>query len=64
MFGGLNFDAQNDMLQARIGQDSVIWDKVNYTKEETLNGRQCHTAVTFENKIYIFGGCFKFNTKR
>jgi hypothetical protein len=29
-----------------------------------IQGRQCHSAIPFNNKIYVFGGCFQFNRKR
>lgn len=30
MFGGLNFDAQNDLYEARIIDGSIVWSKLDY----------------------------------
>ena len=64
MIGGLNYDTCKEIVEGRIIGDSIHWTRVGYTSSETIQGRQCHTAVSYMNKIYIFGGCFMFNRKR
>ena len=64
LIGGLNYDACREIISAKINGDGVIWERIPYTSVEPVQGRQCHTAVTYNNKIYIFGGCFRFNPKR
>jgi len=64
LMGGLNFDACKEIILAKVNGDSVIWERIPYTSSEAVQGRQCHTSVAFNNKIYTFGGCFMFNKKR
>jgi len=64
LIGGINFDACKEVIEGRIYGDSVIWEKIAYESTETIQGRQCHTSVCYQNKLYIFGGCFMFNRKR
>ena len=40
------------------------WSNISYTAEEKILGRCRHTACAFNDKIYVFGGCFMFNRKR
>ena len=49
---------------AKINGGQVIWERIPYTSTELVQGRQCHTSVNYNNKIYTFGGCFMFNPKR
>ena len=64
MIGGLNFDACKEVVRAQIIGDSINWERIPYTSTEMIQGRQCHTSVHYQNKIYTFGGCFMFNKKR
>ena len=64
LIGGINYDAIKEVIQARIVGDHVQWEKVPYTSREQINGRQCHTSVTYNNKVYTFGGCFMYNKER
>lgn len=27
-------------------------------------GRQCHSTIPYQQKLFVFGGCFQFNRKR
>ena len=62
--GGLNYDACREIISAKIIGDSVHWERIPYHSTEPVLGRQCHTSVAFNGKIYTFGGCFMFNKKR
>ena len=64
LIGGLNYDACREIISAKIIGDSITWERIPYTSVEPVQGRQCHTSVTYNNKIYTFGGCFMFNKKR
>ena len=63
--GGMNFEAIKEITKARIVGDTVDWDRVPFsTGEDTVKGRQCHSTVSYEGKMYMFGGCFSFTPKR
>jgi len=63
--GGMNFEAIADIVEAKVMGDRVEWEKVNFTKgPETIKGRQCHSSVGYNGRIYTFGGCFMFSQKR
>ena len=64
LIGGLNMNTCKEIVLAKINGDQVIWERTPYTSTEVVQGRQCHTAVAFNSKIYIFGGCFMWNPKR
>ena len=40
------------------------WKNVDYTSNDLNLGRCRHTSVTYDDKIFSFGGCFMFNKKR
>jgi hypothetical protein len=64
LIGGLNFDACKEMIEGRISGENIIWERIPYSSAENIQGRQCHTSICYNNKIYTFGGCFMFNRKR
>ena len=64
LIGGLNHDVCKEIICAKAIGDQVVWERVPYTSTEVVQGRQCHTSVAFNSKIYTFGGCFKFHPKR
>lgn len=64
LIGGLNYDACKEMIEGTVRGDNVNWERIPYKSTEVIQGRQCHTSVSFQNKIYTFGGCFNFNRKR
>ena len=64
LIGGLNMYTCKEIVLAKINGDQVIWERIPYTSTEVVQGRQCHTAVAFNSKIYVFGGCFMWNPKR
>lgn len=64
LIGGINFDACKEMIEGRISGENLLWERVSYTSTENIQGRQCHTSICYNNKIYTFGGCFMFNRKR
>ena len=64
MIGGLNYDACKDIYCGKIKDEQVIWERVPYVSAEPVMGRQCHTSVSYNSKIYTFGGCFMYNKKR
>lgn len=64
LIGGLNYDVCKEIVRAKINGDNIIWERVPYSSTEVVQGRQCHSAVPYLGKIYIFGGCFMFHKKR
>lgn len=64
LMGGLNYDACREIICAKINGEQVIWERIPYTSTEPVQGRQCHSAVAYNSRIYLFGGCFMFNKKR
>jgi hypothetical protein len=64
LIGGLNFEANNEIAQMRMYNDDATWSNIPYEAEEKVLGRCRHTACAFNDKIYVFGGCFMFNRKR
>ena len=64
LIGGLNYDVCKEIIRAKVNGDTIIWERIPYTSSEVVQGRQCHTAVPYQSKIYMFGGCFMFHKKR
>ena len=72
LIGGLNHDANREVAQLDIenleSEDIEVakpkWSKVDYFSHEPIQGRCRHTSCGYNNKIYTFGGCYKFNSKR
>jgi len=64
LFGGLNYNAMNDVTEAQVHRDEIRWTPIEYKSDDKIKGRQCHSTVAYQNKLYIFGGCFMFNAKR
>tara|TARA_B110000285_G_scaffold70992_1_gene81741 strand:+ start:79 stop:348 length:270 start_codon:yes stop_codon:yes gene_type:complete len=64
LIGGLNFEANNEVACMRMYAEESSWNNISYTSEEKMSGRCRHTACNFNDKIYVFGGCFMFNRKR
>jgi hypothetical protein len=64
MIGGMGSETIKDIVEARLMSDSVNWERTPYTSQEGVVGRQCHSTVYYNEKMYIFGGCFNFNSKR
>ena len=74
LLGGLNYDVSKDIAQlnlTRMGdsdyeqeQNQPKWKNVEYTTNDLNLGRCRHTSVTYDDKIFSFGGCFMFNKKR
>ena len=64
LIGGLNYDAVRDIYKAQLINNDVKWTKVQYSIEEKIIGRTCHSSVPYNDKIFTFGGCFMFNHKR
>jgi len=64
MIGGMNNEPIKDISKAKIMGDSISWEKAQFTSQEVIQGRQCHSAIQYQGKIVVFGGCFMFNRKR
>ena len=64
MIGGMNCEPIKEIVRGRVMGDSVNWEKVNFTSQEQIQGRQCHTTIHYQQRLYVFGGCFQFNRKR
>ncbi len=44
--------------------DSVSWERISYTSQVPIAPRQCHSTVSYQDKLFIFGGCFQYNPSR
>jgi hypothetical protein len=72
LIGGMNHDVIKDISRLKLKGlisneiENVIpeWKHINYITPKKILGRSKHTSCSFEHKIYSFGGCFKYNTKR
>jgi len=66
LIGGLASETIKEISVAQIEFEKVVWKKVNYFCQPQLQieGRQSHSTVPYQDKLYIFGGCFAFNRKR
>eukprot|EP00347_Sterkiella_histriomuscorum_P001859 403370405 len=64
LIGGLNFEASRDISQLKVINEHVQWAKFDYESKERLEGRLQHTALTYQDKILIFGGSYPYNKKR
>ena len=64
LFGGLNYDTNNEMAQFRFHEHQQAWANIKYDSNDRILGRCRHSACSFGDKIYIYGGCFMFNRKR
>jgi hypothetical protein len=72
LVGGMNHDVIKDISRLKlkglesseIENVSPEWKQIDYINQKKILGRSKHTSCSFENKIYSFGGCFKYNTKR
>jgi len=64
LIGGFNHDACREVMQGKINGDQILWERIPYTSQDSIQGRQCHSAVAYGGKIYIYGGCYSFNKKR
>ena len=64
MIGGINNALCTEIIRGKIIGNLVQWEKVPYTSIHQISGRQCHSSVNYQGKIYIFGGCFMFNPNR
>jgi hypothetical protein len=42
----------------------LSWQNLGMGTKENIQGRYRHTAVSYKDKIYYFGGCFMFDHKR
>ena len=42
----------------------IKWTMVEYENPEKVMGRIYHTALTYMEKIFMFGGSFMYNKKR
>jgi hypothetical protein len=45
MIGGMNNEPIKDIARAKIMGDSVSWEKVSFTSQENIQGRQCHSTI-------------------
>ena len=72
LIGGQNYDTNKELgrLTMSIGgscsQNAVFseWKNIVFESDEKMMGRCRHTTVTFNNKLFTFGGCYMYNKKR
>lgn len=64
MIGGMSSDTIKEIVEAEIFGDQVIWKRTPFASQEQIQGRQCHSTLVYQSKLYVFGGCFMFNPKR
>jgi hypothetical protein len=70
LVGGLNHECNKEVAQLSYSGDlnahvlSHNWKNMEYYSNDKIIGRCRHTACTYNDKVYIFAGCFMFNMKR
>ena len=64
LIGGMNQEPVKEIVQAKIMGDTVSWEKISYNSQVPIAARSCHSTVSFQNKLFIFGGCFQYNPHR
>ena len=72
LVGGLNYDANREVAMLSIDNmesNDILsvkpqWLNQGYNSFEPIQGRCRHTSCGYNDRIYTFGGCFKFNSKR
>jgi hypothetical protein len=47
MIGGMNCEPIKEVVRARVMGDQVNWEKVNFTSQEVIHGRQCHSTIQY-----------------
>ena len=47
MIGGMNCEPIKEVVRARVMGDMVNWEKVNFTSQEVIHGRQCHSTIQY-----------------
>jgi len=70
--GGMNYDTVKEVSELRItsyGSDDssklrVQWNRIDYDCEEKVQPMMSNSAVTYQDKVYMFAGCFMYNRKR
>jgi len=68
----MNFDANKEIARLNVKgleneeveYNEAEWKKIDYNSFESIGGRQNHSSVAYNDKVYTFGGCFMFNRKR
>lgn len=62
IFGGFERGVwKNSIIQYHF--DNNLWEKIEYKSEEAPIPRAGHSAVIYDNKMYIFGGKDEDNEK-
>ena len=62
LFGGLQSREESDLWMLDTTNKNFSWKKIIFSKEINFNPRYGHTAVIFNDSLYIYGG--KFNLKQ
>ena len=63
--GGLNHECNKEIAQLRFTSDGQTqWANIPYYSNDKIIGRCRHTSCAYNDKVYMFGGCFMFNMKR
>jgi hypothetical protein len=67
--GGMNYETVKEISEAKLKMVSnlkhiVKWTKIDYECEEKTEPMMAHTAIPFNEKIYMFAGSFMYNRKR
>ena len=63
--GGLNHECNKEIAQLKFTNDGQTqWTNIPYYSNDKIIGRCRHTSCAYNDKVYMFGGCFMFNMKR
>ena len=64
LIGGLNFEAVKEIAEVTLNGEHVQWKRIDYENPEKVMPRMNHSSILYKELIYIFGGCFMYNSKR
>ena len=64
MIGGMNSSLCDDIVQAIDIGSEIKWENLELKCLTPYEPVQSHSSVSWDNKIYSFGGCYMFNPSR
>lgn len=67
--GGMNYDTVKEISEVSLslnqkGHHMLKWSRVDYACQDKIEPMMSHTAITFNERIFMFAGCFMYNRKR
>jgi len=69
LVGGLNYDTNKEVGELTFNHSQydmqADWRNIKYsTNDDKIQGRCRHSACTYRDKVFIFGGSYMYNRKR